>query len=183
MPQIRVSKKFADKFLDGVTLVDTIYIHKERAMKWGDEELDVRAVFRHYRVDAGVNALTRAFGAMREATGDYAWLAKDWRSPELALHEEEFLQLEEHDFLPVIRYYKGVSKWGPFMEITRNVFRHRGPAPKGGATVCHLYRGDYLVATGQTVCLPQDAFCYETGRKYAYKDALDRLMEDGYTVD
>ena len=139
------------------------------------ELLGVRAVFKHYRVDPDTQRLVAALEELMDceggaALGGFFYSKYDHAaSPEAA--REDALFFEEHDNLPVCHYRKGVSKWGRIDSSGR----HRGPAARGGATECFLYKGKEMVAAGRTVCLPIDQFCYKDGRDHAFAAAVKNL--------
>lgn len=49
------------------------------------------------------------------------------------------------------------------------------PAERGGGTLCMLWDGDKLVATGFSECSPKDVFCFNIGRIVARARALSAL--------
>ncbi len=153
--------------------------------RWTNEDvaelLGVRAVYKHYRVDEDAQRVAGAVDTMLACGVTVDILSELYgEDSRIASMQADPLFLEEFDFLPVLHYQKGESKWGPIVRIKSknggpDKQMRRGPATRGGATICYLYRDRELVSQGFTVCLPMDSFCYQTGRDHAFKAAVEKL--------
>lgn len=64
----------------------------------------------------------------------------------------------------VSRYYRGKNAWRP--------------DPKGGITYCFLRTVDNEQFAGIGNCSVTDTFCFAMGRHYAFKDAVNKMLNN-----
>ena len=64
----------------------------------------------------------------------------------------------------VNRYYRGKNEWVA--------------GPKGGITYCEIITAKGEIYVGAGLCSVTDAFCFATGRHFAFKDAVKHMMEE-----
>lgn len=76
-------------------------------------------------------------------------------------------------FTHVRRFEIGDS--GFFIEAPRGAMGSKQPNAHGGGTICEVFLGDALIASGESYCSERDNFCRKIGRDIALGRAVAEL--------